>query len=531
MEVRVLGPVEIRVCDSVVDVGPIQQRIVLAALAANAGRPVSLAALIDRVWGEEPPAESKQALYTYISRLRRVLESCAAQSPTIDSAQVTRRADGYVLDIDAELVDLHRFRQLVAAARSEGMPDAEQAKLLREALDMWSETPLAGLPGAWVDRARSGWEHERLDAATRWANLELRIGGSADVIGPIRELLREYPIAEPLADVLMRALASAGREAEALDFYSSLRTRLADELGTEPGSQLRAVHQAILRDELSGQVPRQAGPVPASSAAPPVPAQLPADVTAFTGRQTELAALDGMLDRKPDGRDAGPLISVISGAGGVGKTTLALRWAHQVRCQFPDGQLFVNMRGDDRLRPLAPGQVLIRLLNALGVQGSDVPLHEEDRAALYRTALAGRRMLVVLDNAASAEQVRPLLPGTTSCVVIVTSRESLLQLVAGNGALRLRLSRLPMADAVALLRRLIGSPVDAEPGAAVALAEQCSRLPPALRVAADLVTTGATKTLAELVSDLGDPQRRRSLLDETCLRKMPSDAVGAVLSG
>ncbi|RFU82783.1 hypothetical protein DY218_31030 [Streptomyces triticagri] len=252
MEVRVLGPVEIWDCDKTVDVGPIQQRIVLAVLAANASRPVSAEALIDRVWGEQPPAKARDALYTYISRLRRLLGSrqSAAGAPEVEGVQVLRRADGYLLDMEAELIDLHRFRQLVARARVEESSEVDRAKLLREALDTWSETPLAGLPGQWVARARGSWEHERLDAATRWAALELRLGRPLDVIAPLRELLWDHPVAEPLAAVLMRALAMAGREAEALDYYASLRTQLADTLGVEPGSQLRAVHQALLRDEL-----------------------------------------------------------------------------------------------------------------------------------------------------------------------------------------------------------------------------------------------------------------------------------------
>jgi DNA-binding SARP family transcriptional activator/tetratricopeptide (TPR) repeat protein len=515
MEVRVLGPVEVRVRDRVVDIGAIQQRIVLAALAVDAGRPVTISALIDRVWDEAPPAGARQAVYAYVSRLRRLLGRDAAPGgrPMGGDVQVLRRADGYVLDLDAELVDLHRFRRLVSAARASGPSDVEQTKLLREALDIWSGTPLAGLPGAWAARVRAGWQQERLDVAVRWAGIELGLGRAAEVIGPVRELLREHPVAEPLVEVLMRALAATGREAEALDYYAALRARLAEELGVEPGSQLRAVHQAVLRDELGTPAPP---PVAAPAAAvTPVPAQLPAEVTAFTGREQELAALDLLLAERSDGGPGGTglVISAISGAGGVGKTTLALRWAHRVRSQFPDGQLYANLRGFDCKQPLAPGEVLARFLHALGVKGSEIPLDEDDRAARYRTAIAGRRMLVVLDNAASTEQVSPLLPGTASCVVVVTSRDSLVGLVVGHGASRLELDRMPMTDAVALLQRLIGARVAAEPDAAEALAEQCVRLPLALRVAADLASTGAASTLAELVTELADHRRRLDLLD------------------
>jgi tetratricopeptide (TPR) repeat protein len=257
-------------------------------------------------------------------------------------------------------------------------------------------------------------------------------------------------------------------------------------------------------------LPSHAGPAPVR----PTPAQLPGDVAAFTGRAGELAELDRLLTAPETGAEATALvISAVAGSGGVGKTALAVRWAHRVRTSFPDGQLYVDLRGYDAQQPVPPAEALTRFLNALGVTGQDVPLDADERAARYRTEVAGRRMLIVLDNASAVDQVRPLLPGTASCVVLVTSRDSLAGLVSLHGACRLDLDRLPPGDAVALLRRLAGSRGDAEPTAVAALAEQCARLPLALRVAAELVAARPATTVADLVDELSDQQRRLDLLD------------------
>ncbi|MGC9666175.1 ATP-binding protein [Planosporangium sp. 12N6] len=243
----------------------------------------------------------------------------------------------------------------------------------------------------------------------------------------------------------------------------------------------------------------------------PAPAQLPADVAGFVGRTDHLRHLTKLRD---DGdRPAAVVISAIAGTAGVGKTALAVHWAHQALDRFPDGQLYANLRGYDPEQPTTPGEVLARFLTALGVPGPEVPADPDERAARYRTEIAGRRMLIVLDNAATVEQVRPLLPGTGSCMVLVTSRDSLAGLVAVHGAHRLDLDLLPPADAVTLLRRLIGYRVDADPDAATRLATQCAHLPLALRVAAELAVARPTTPLAELVTELTDQQSRLDLLD------------------
>ena len=267
---------------------------------------------------------------------------------------------------------------------------------------------------------------------------------------------------------------------------------------------------------------RPAGPSGPMGLAHVVPAQLPADVEVFTGRSQEMADLDRLLARTADttatarvtGRDStAVVISAVSGTAGVGKTALALRWAHRVRGEFPDGQLYVNLHGFDPEQPLSAADALAGFLRALGLAGQNIPVEAEERAAAYRSLLDGRRMLIVLDNASSVEQVRPLLPGAPSCVVVVTSRDSLAGLVARHSARRLDLDLLPLEDAVALLAALIGGRVQAEPEAAATLGRLCARLPLALRVAAELAAARPTISLAQLVDELADEQQRLELLD------------------
>ncbi len=322
----------------------------------------------------------------------------------------------------------------------------------------------------------------------------------------------------------MLALYLCGRQAEALEAYRTTRTLLISELGVEPGAEIRGLHQGILsrnhkRDlALSPEagLAKLAGTV--GYAPLVVPRQLPADVAAFTGRARELAELDRLLavggKRGDAGGDSAPAgISAITGMAGVGKTALAVRWAHQVAERFPDGQLYVDLRGYDPGQPMPAADALAGFLRALGVPGRDIPAEEQERAALYRSLLAGRRMLVVLDNVSEVEQVRPLLPGAKGCVAAVTSRDSLSGLVARHGAARLDLDLLPLPDAVSMLRALIGSRVDADPAAAVALADRCSRLPLALRVAAEQAAALSPAPVRELVGELADQQRRLELLD------------------
>src|SRR5215472_15445216 len=525
VEFRLLGPVEVWAPDRCLEMGPPQQRSVLAALAVDAGRPVFRDTLINRIWSERAPKGAASALYAHINRIRRVL---AAEAAGAEPARLARRSGGYMLEVDPHEVDLHRFRRLALAARDRQRPDDERARLLREALDLWRGEPLAGLPGEWPARMRDSWEEERLDAAVAWAQAELRMGRPGEVIGPVRELVVGHPLKERLIGVLMHALAAAGRDAEALECYAIARSRLVEALGAEPGRELRGVHLAILKGERPA--PPKGEALVAGSASRsgplPVPAQLPPDVRGFTGRHDELGELDRLFIEAGD-QSTAVVISAVAGTAGVGKTALAVRWAHRVRDRFPDGQLYVDLRGYGPDRPIPADRALARFLTDLGVAGRDVPLDVDDRAARYRTEINGRRMLVVLDNAASVEQIRPLLPGTRSCSVVVTTRDSLPGLVALHGGRRLELGLLPHPDAVTLLRKLIGERVEAEPEAAATLATQCARLPLALRVAAELATAHPTTPLADLVRELADQAQRLQRLDAS---GDPRTAVRAVFS-
>jgi DNA-binding SARP family transcriptional activator/Tfp pilus assembly protein PilF len=515
LDIRLLGPVEVRANHLAVGYGRPQQGVALAVLAEHAGRPVPVEALVRCVWGDRPPSGAVRLLNTHITRIRRMFEqACAAAGDAV--IEVSRRAGGYVLQVEPERVDLHRFRRLVTRAEAPDGPAGDRVTLLRQALALWRGEALTGLPGSWVEQTRHAWNQQRLAAVLAWATAELQAGRPSFVIDALVPEVARHQLVEPLVATLMRALAATGRGAEALEYYTNLRGRLVEELGTDPGAQVQAVHQSILRGEFD--VPE--APIAASSplrlgATPRVaPAQLPADVPAFTGRTGELARLDALCDEAATARPAtAVVISAVCGTAGVGKTALALHWAHRVRDRYPDGQLYVNLRGYDPDQPMSAADALAVLLDALGVAAQDVPLDTDARAARYRTELAGRRILVVLDNAATVEQVRPLLPGTASCATVVTSRDSLAGLVALHGAQRIELDLLPAAEARALLRRLIGERADSQREATNALAERCERLPLALRVAAELAVARPHMPLGELADELADLQRRLDLLD------------------
>jgi tetratricopeptide (TPR) repeat protein len=355
---------------------------------------------------------------------------------------------------------------------------------------------------------------ERFAAELDRNDVLLRMGRHGELVPALTAAVAEHPLDERLAEQAMLALYRSGRQADADEQYRRIRRCLADELGSDPGAALRRLHERILAADHALAVATPDTRTTAVPLAAPVtvPSQLPADVRAFTGRTGELAALDRLL--APPGGDEPPLtVALLSGTAGVGKSALAVRWAHRVREAFPDGQLYVNLRGYDAEQPVAVTDALAGFLTALGVRGAEIPPGVDERAGRYRSELSGRRMLVLLDNASSVEQVRPLLPGTGSCLVLITSRDSLPAMVAVHGAERVNLDLLPPADSVALLRRLIGARVDREPAVAADLAAACARLPLALRIAAELAATRTDVSLAELVAELGDHRTRLDLLD------------------
>ncbi|PUB27769.1 DNA-binding SARP family transcriptional activator [Promicromonospora sp. AC04] len=513
---QLLGHVSARSDRGPVPLGTARQRAVLAALLVEPGVPVSLDQLIERVWGATSPHSARQTLHSYISRLRSVLGDKGGPAPI-------RRSGGYALDVDAAAVDLHQFRGLVAQARRADDDGAEA--LWQDAMALWHGVPFADLDSDWLRSLAVTLEAERQAATLDHYDLLLRRGEHARLLPEVAAAAEAHSYDERLAGQLMLALYRCGRQSDALEHYRQLQVRLADELGSDPGPELRDLHQRILRHDPELAPPAGApgpdltdrelsSPTPAAATDRARPAQLPLDVAGFTGRDDDLLRL-GQLVYGPaqDGPARTVVITAISGTAGVGKTALAVHWAHQIADQFPDGQLYVNLRGYDPDQPVRPTDALARFLTALGVPERDIPLDDDERAARYRSELAGRRMLIVLDNAGSVAQVRPLLPGSGSSLVVVTSRDSLAGLVAVHGAHQVGLDVLPATEAVDLLHRLIGDRVMAEPAAAATLAEQCARLPLALRVAAVLATSRPDRSLAEVVAELADRQERLELLD------------------
>jgi DNA-binding SARP family transcriptional activator/tetratricopeptide (TPR) repeat protein len=507
MEFRLLGEVELWAAGQMLDVGAPRLQAVLAALALDAGRPVAIETLIDRVWDDHPPVEARNVLYSYLSRIRRLLTQATALTAGT-AVRIERRHAGYVLDIDPDQVDLHRFRRLVDEGSDSRRGDADRAAALAEALGLWRGPPLPSLPGQWAGQVRDSWYRRRLDAVVQWAQVELRLGHPTTVIATLPDLVAEYPLVEPLETLLMRALHAAGRGAEAVDRYTAIRQRLADELGADPGPELRALHQAVLQSELP-LVPSDL--VGAAVRTVASPAQLPPDISGFSGRGDELHRLDGLLRMAGD-RSTAVVISAVSGTAGVGKTALAVHWAHRVRDEFADGQLYVNLRGFDPTgSPVTPADAVRGFLDAFEVPAERIPTRFNGQVGLYRSLLASRRVLVVLDNAHDAEQVRPLLPGASGCVVVVTSRNQLTGLVA-EGAHPLQLDVLPAAEARELLVSRLGARrVAAEPHAVDEIIILCARLPLALAIVAARAATHPGFGLAVLAGEL---REGRGGLDE-----------------
>ena len=517
MEFRLFGELTVLAAGRLLDVGTPRQQAVLAALIVDARRPVAIETLIDRVWNDAPPDGARNVLYSHLSRIRQMLRHAA--DPASPSVRIERRHAGYLLDIDPDLVDLHRFGHLVDRGHDVRHADADRVKALAGALGLWRGPPLAAVPGQWAAQVRSSLHRRRLDAAVEWAQAELRLGHHGAVIGMLPDLVTEYPLVEPLEGLLMRALHAAGRGAEALDRYTAVRQRLADDLGTDPGPELRELHQAILRGELPLPAPAEEEVMTGRTLVPP--AQLPPEVSGFTGRDDALRQMDGLLTAV-GGRSGAMLIVAVSGTAGVGKTALAVHWAHRVRDEFADGQLYVNLRGFDPAgSPVAPAEAVRGFLDAFEVPAERIPASFDTQVSLYRSLLANRRVLVVLDNARDAEQVRPLLPGASGCAVVVTSRNQLSGLVA-EGAHPLPLDLLPAAEARELLASRIGDRRGAaEPHAVDEIITLCARLPLALAIVAARAATHPGFGLAVLAGEL---REARGGLDEFSGTDIATDA-------
>ncbi|MFD7655813.1 BTAD domain-containing putative transcriptional regulator [Actinosynnema sp. NPDC059797] len=493
VEFRVLGPVRAVIGDRPVDLGHARQRCVLAVLLVEANQWVSADQLLDRAWGDRVPPGGRDTLYGYLSRLRRVLRATGR-------ADLVHRPGGYELVVDEDAVDLHRFRRLVAGARAE-TDRARALELAERAAGLWRGEALLGLDTPWTCAVRHGLERERFAADADRLDLALRLGRHAASLPELIDRAAAHPLDEHVAAQLMLALHRAGRQAEALDQYRRLRARLADELGADPGADLRRLHQRLLVED-----PDLATAGAEEDPSPAVPRQLPAAPVPFTGRVPELAELDRVLIPAPgDGNPAAgnPATGTVAigGVGGIGKTWLALAWAHRNLHRFPDGQLFVDLHGFSPAGdPTDPVDALRGFLTALG---ADPDGARPDLEARYRGLVAGRRVLVVLDNAATADQVVPLLPGSPTCAVLVTSRTSLPSLLDRHGAHHLPLGVFTPVEARALLTARLGEHrTDAEPDAVDELVGLCGRHPLALAITARHAATRPRLPLAEPAAEL-----------------------------
>ncbi|WP_308257173.1 AfsR/SARP family transcriptional regulator [Saccharothrix luteola] len=476
MDFSLLGGVRARVGGDDLDIGHTRRRSVLAALLLEAGRPVPAERLVDRVWGGRPPLRAKETLYGYVSKLR---------SAGID---IQRRPGGYVLETDR--VDLVEFRALAERARAEA-DDERAAELYDQALRRWRGEALDGLDSPWFAQVRDALRAERTAVELDRNDVAIRLGRHAALLPALRDATQADPLDERLAGQLVLALHRSGRSSEALQHYDALRRTLADELGTDPGKPLQDLYLRLLGQQ-------------ASQDAPAVPRQLPAPQRWFTGRAKEIADLT-----EPS---ATVVITAIGGAGGIGKTALALHWAHQHVDDFPDGQLYVNLRGFDPVGdPVTPQQALRGFLEALGVD--DPPADLDAQAALYRSLVADKRMLVVLDNARDTTQVTPLLPGGARCTVLITSRLQLLGLLTAHGARSVALDVLDEHESRDfLVARLGAQRVEAEPDVTRELLVLCGGLPLALSIIAARAVTQPDLPLSALTEELKD--QRLDALDD-----------------
>ncbi|MEU4237283.1 BTAD domain-containing putative transcriptional regulator [Actinoplanes sp. NPDC026619] len=488
IEVCVLGPVEVR-AEEAGTPGGYQQQAVLAMLVAAGGRVVPADRIVDQIWGGEPPASATATLQAYISRLRRLLEP--DRRPRTAPQILVSEAAGYALRLPPEQVDAWRFERDVTG--SPDLPAAEAVAVLGEALALWRGVPyeqFADEPWARPEIARLS--ELRCAAQERAIAAMLRVGRIAEAVPAAQALADAEPLRGEAWRLLALGLWAAHRSAEALEALRRHREHLADELGLDPEPALARLEQAILSQR--GEVLHEAVGAPHLR-----PAQLPRSASGFSARVAELGALT---------RLAGESLVVISGAGGVGKTTLAVRWAHAVAGRYPDGQLYADLRGfGPEETPAGPADVLFGFLIALGLPDHRIPPALDERVSLFRSVLAGRRMLLVLDNAADADQVRPLLPGARGCAVVVTSRSVLGGLVVAEGAHTLRLDAFDDEEARNYLRGRLGAArVDAEPAARDEIVARCGGLPLALAVVCARAATRSAFSLTAIAAELTDEE-------------------------
>jgi DNA-binding SARP family transcriptional activator/Tfp pilus assembly protein PilF len=505
MRLRILGPMQVWDGTEWQNLGAPKRRALLAALLVRPGFGVSVQQLIEDVWGDDPPKGAVNQVHGYVARIRRALDDP-------EGNVLVSRSPGYTLRLGDDDVDAVRFEALTTeglTARRRG--DAvSAAKLLAEALDLWQGPALADVPPTRLVRAEANrLEERRLVALEARIDADLGLGRHTELVPELQAATAEHPLREHLWAGLMVALYRSGRQADALDAYQRLYHLLDNEIGVEPDRRVRELHQRILRGDPALDL-AAAGPDPARM--PAVPRQLPATVRHFAGREPQIAALDEIAARS---RQSPTAIAVVTGTAGVGKTSTVVQWGHRVTDQFPDGQLYVNLRGfEPSGRPMAPSEAVRGFLDALSVPPERVPATLDAQIGLYRSVLAGQRMLVVLDNARDVDQVRPLLPGSPGCCVVVTSRDQLRGLIASEGAQPITLDLLTDHEAYALLRSHLGlDRIAAEPDATAVLIERCARLPLALSIAAARAAIDPELSLTSLASQLADARDRLDQLD------------------
>jgi DNA-binding SARP family transcriptional activator/tetratricopeptide (TPR) repeat protein len=506
MGLKLLGPLELVVDRQLLDFGGPRQRVVLSMLALNANRVTPVDQLIDAVWGSSPPLTARGQIQICISGLRKVFGEQG------QPGAIRTRPPGYLLEISPDELDSEEFARLVNSARAEaeGGQTVEAAETLRNALALWRGPALAGIDSDLVRRGAALLEDHRLAAIEERIRLDLANGRHEELSGELAALISEFPLRERLYEFLMLALYRSGRQAEALEVSRRARNTLIEELGIEPGQKLQDLATSILNRDtalelrpISAEQSSTNGQAHAADQ-PVYPRQLPASIADFTGRETHIAEIMSVLCGEP-GPVADPYamrIVAISGKGGVGKSCLAIRAAHALSDQFPDGHLYADLGGPNGMDRTP--MVLARFLRALGVLGKNVPDDRQERAEMYRTRIAGKRMLIVLDDVTSEQQVMPLLPGTSGCAVIATSRMRLTL----PGARLIDAEVFDAEHSMELLARIVGEDrLNAEETSAVQLIELCGGLPLALRIAGAKLASKPHWRIAALVRRLADEVR------------------------
>lgn len=509
----VLGPVTATTDDTELDVGSPQQRAVLAMLLLADGHPVDVDTIVDRIWGSTPPRSAAGVLRTYVYRLRRVV------APVAEATGLRIGSDGGAYRLVRGTAEFDLAAVEAARRRAQDLDRADDQEAAADALtaaaNRWSGTALGGLHGPWADAERSRLDELHDEVALERAALAVRLGRAAEALPELRRVAEERPLDERAAVLLLETLLDTGRRNEALSTYDRFRRRLADQLGVSPGGALQRAHQRLLRDDVTGPPAGREAP-PASATEPPVrvvtpvtaPAQLPPDLPEFVGRADEVARVEAAVDLGAAGTVIG-----FTGLGGMGKTALAVHAAHRVRAAFPGGQFAVDLRAAGG-HPLTASEALLSLLQRAGVPRSAIPEGLDDRCATWRSVVADRRVLLVLDDAASAAQVRPLIPTGTGSLTLVTSVRRFVDLAGTRWS-----TLLPLApqESVELMGRLVGhGRLAAEPGPTARLAAACSHQPLAVRVAAARLADRPSWTVAQIEQQLYDDLDQPVVMHADC---------------